>query len=46
MLDSIYQLTLTLFLKNRFFWHANVKILPSFAQRYIIAAGTSLLIQC
>ena len=33
MLDSIHHITLKL-LKNHIFWRENVKILPSFTQRY------------
>ena len=33
MFDSIYHRTLTLF-KKSLFWRINVKILPSFTQRY------------
>ena len=33
MLDFIYHMTLKL-IKNAFFWRGNVKILPSFTQRY------------
>ena len=33
MLDSIYHMTLKITLKSHF-WHENIKLLPSFTQRY------------
>ena len=35
MLDSIYHRTLDSYFKKSHFWSENVKILPSFTQRYI-----------